>query len=169
MEVFDCLPIACLINEKFLAIHGGISPEIDKIDDIMKINRFSEPPRSGAMCDMLWSDHCDKDEDAVKELIKDIKIDQDREGHIYLDDQDADLAYDSSELEKESMEEEDQEEEMEDNSMKEEGEEMSEHGSELDFKEEDYIPSESEENEEKEEKKKIIFQVKVRKKKKKRK
>ena len=72
---------------------------------------------------------------------------------FYLDDQDADLAYDSSELEKESIEEEDQEEEMEENSMKEE--EMSEHGSELDFKEEDYIPSESEENEEKEESKKI--------------
>ncbi len=66
MEVFDCLPIACLINEKFIAIHGGISPEIDKIADIMKIDRFREPPKAGAMCDMLWSDPCDKDEDAAK-------------------------------------------------------------------------------------------------------
>ena len=66
---------------------------------------------------------------------------------FYLDDADADLAYDSSELEAESMEE---EPEMNEKSMNEEEEEMSEHGSELDFKEEDYIPSESEEKEEKE-------------------
>ena len=44
METFDCLPIACLINDKFIAIHGGISPEINKIGDISKINRFEEPP-----------------------------------------------------------------------------------------------------------------------------
>jgi len=66
---------------------------------------------------------------------------------FYLDDEDADLAYDSSELEAESMEE---EPEMKENSMNEEEEEMSEHGSELDFKEEDYIPSEDEGDEEKE-------------------
>ena len=64
---------------------------------------------------------------------------------FFLDDADADLAYDSSELEAESMEE---EQEMGENSMNEEEEEMSEHGSDLDFKEEDYVPSESEENEE---------------------
>ena len=64
METFDCLPIACLINDKFLAIHGGISPKISKIEDIEKINRFTEPPKTGPMCDMLWSDPCEKDEDA---------------------------------------------------------------------------------------------------------
>ena len=30
MEAFDNLPICCMINEKFIAIHGGISPEINK-------------------------------------------------------------------------------------------------------------------------------------------
>ena len=76
------------------------------------------------------------------------EIDNQKESNkadFYLDDEDADLAYDSSELEAESMEE---NQEMEDNSMNEEEEEMSEHGSELDFKEEDYIPSESEEKDE---------------------
>jgi len=28
MDSFDALPIACLVNEKFLALHGGISPEL---------------------------------------------------------------------------------------------------------------------------------------------
>ena len=87
-----------------------------------------------------------------KNLIKNNKeeeLDNKKESNkadFYLDDADADLAYDSSELEAESMEE---EPEMNENSMNEEEEEMSEHGSELDFKEEDYIPSESEEKEEK--------------------
>ena len=65
METFDCLPISCLINEKFIAIHGGISPDIDKVLDITKINRFTEPPKTGPMCDMLWSDPVEKDEEAM--------------------------------------------------------------------------------------------------------
>ena len=65
MEAFDCLPISCLINEKFIAIHGGISPDIDKVLDITKINRFTEPPKTGPMCDMLWSDPVEKDEEAL--------------------------------------------------------------------------------------------------------
>ena len=64
-EAFDCLPISCLINEKFIAIHGGISPDIDKVLDITKINRFTEPPKTGPMCDMLWSDPVEKDEEAL--------------------------------------------------------------------------------------------------------
>ena len=41
MEAFACLPISCLINEKFIAIHGGISPNIDRILDISKLNRLT--------------------------------------------------------------------------------------------------------------------------------
>ena len=56
MEVFDCLPISAIINGKFLSMHGGISPELKSVKDINKINRFSEPPKNGLFCDMLWSD-----------------------------------------------------------------------------------------------------------------
>lgn len=50
------MPISCIINGKFLALHGGISPLLKTVEDIKKIDRFKEPPRQGLICDMLWSD-----------------------------------------------------------------------------------------------------------------
>lgn len=63
MEVFDCLPLTCLVDDKYLAMHGGISPEINKLNDINKVNRFEEPPYEGLMCDLLWADPVKYDAD----------------------------------------------------------------------------------------------------------
>ncbi len=31
MESFDALPLSCIVNEKFIAVHGGISPELKSV------------------------------------------------------------------------------------------------------------------------------------------
>jgi len=55
-ESFCALPITGLLDEKFFCVHGGISPELNTISDIDRINRFQEPGSFGLLCDMLWSD-----------------------------------------------------------------------------------------------------------------
>ena len=37
-------------------MHGGLSPRINSIDDIRKIDRKQEVPNEGPMCDLMWSD-----------------------------------------------------------------------------------------------------------------
>ncbi|CDR88210.1 calcineurin catalytic subunit [Sporisorium scitamineum] len=56
MESFCTLPLAAVMNKQFLCIHGGLSPELQTLDDLRSIDRFREPPTHGLMCDILWAD-----------------------------------------------------------------------------------------------------------------
>lgn len=55
-EVFDYLSLSALIGGKVFCVHGGLSPNIEKINQIKVIDRKQEVPHEGAMCDLLWSD-----------------------------------------------------------------------------------------------------------------
>uniref|UniRef100_A0AAR2L070 Serine/threonine-protein phosphatase n=1 Tax=Pygocentrus nattereri TaxID=42514 RepID=A0AAR2L070_PYGNA len=56
-EVFQWLPLAQCINSKVLVMHGGLFSEDGvTLDDLRKIDRNRQPPDSGPMCDLLWSD-----------------------------------------------------------------------------------------------------------------
>ena len=70
MWSFDCMPLACVLNNSFLAVHGGISPELKTLRDLNAINRMIEPPRSGLLCDLLWSDPVDTADGRTTELYK---------------------------------------------------------------------------------------------------
>ena len=56
MCTFDMLPLAAIINNGFLCLHGGLSPDMVLKNDIEKFNRRIEPPGVGIFCDILWSD-----------------------------------------------------------------------------------------------------------------
>ncbi|KAI7878896.1 Metallo-dependent phosphatase [Lichtheimia hyalospora FSU 10163] len=56
MDSFCALPLAAVMNRQFLCIHGGLSPELQTLDDLRNFDRFREPPTHGLMCDLLWAD-----------------------------------------------------------------------------------------------------------------
>ena len=59
-DTFDYLPISALVANEIFALHGGLSPMIEDIDHIRKLDRVQEIPHEGAMSDMLWSDPDDR-------------------------------------------------------------------------------------------------------------
>ncbi|KAI3379983.1 hypothetical protein SNEBB_010435 [Seison nebaliae] len=59
-DVFNTLPLCHVINKKVFVTHGGIGKEETfNLEEIRKVNRFRQPPDSGIMCDLLWSDPFD--------------------------------------------------------------------------------------------------------------
>lgn len=55
-DLFDYLPLTALIDNRIFCLHGGLSPSIDTLDNVRKLDRVHEPPHDGPMCDLLWSD-----------------------------------------------------------------------------------------------------------------
>ena len=55
-DCFNCLPIAALVEDKILCMHGGLSPDLLSLDMIDNIHRPIEVPDTGLLCDLLWSD-----------------------------------------------------------------------------------------------------------------
>lgn len=55
-DMFDYLPIAAVIGGRILAVHGGLSPSLNTLDQLRVLNRFAEIPHEGPIADIYWSD-----------------------------------------------------------------------------------------------------------------
>ncbi|KAL0387404.1 UNVERIFIED_CONTAM: Serine/threonine-protein phosphatase PP1 isozyme 9 [Sesamum radiatum] len=100
-DCFNCLPVSALIDEKILCMHGGLSPELEKVDQINELPRPTEIPDNGLLCDLLWSDpdprisgwadsdrgvSCTFGADAVAEFLKKNDLDLICRGHQVVED-----------------------------------------------------------------------------------
>ncbi|KAI9898238.1 hypothetical protein N3K66_006598 [Trichothecium roseum] len=58
-ESFSALPLATLVGDKYLVLHGGLfSDDNVTLEDIRKLNRHNQrqPGQAGLMMEMLWTD-----------------------------------------------------------------------------------------------------------------
>eukprot|EP00794_Sanderia_malayensis_P020545 gene20545-22566_t len=53
-DCFNCLPIAAIVDEKILCMHGGLSPDLQSMEQIRRIMRPTDVPDTGLLCDLLW-------------------------------------------------------------------------------------------------------------------
>mmetsp|Transcript_17534 Transcript_17534/g.44305 ORF Transcript_17534/g.44305 Transcript_17534/m.44305 type:complete len:324 (+) Transcript_17534:621-1592(+) len=59
-DLFDFLPLAALVDNCIFTPHGGLSPSLDRIEHVQKLDRFVEIPHEGPICDLMWSDPDDR-------------------------------------------------------------------------------------------------------------
>ena len=56
-QLFQALPLACVLNHKVLVLHGGVGfPSDSTLSDLEKIEKQMHVPMEGVLRDVLWSD-----------------------------------------------------------------------------------------------------------------
>lgn len=55
-DCFNCLPVAAVVDDKILCMYGGLSPDLNNLDQIKNLPRPTAIPDTGLLCDLLWSD-----------------------------------------------------------------------------------------------------------------
>jgi len=55
-DCFNCMPVAAVVEDKILCMHGGLSPDLDHLSQIFDIPRPTDVPDEGLLCDLLWAD-----------------------------------------------------------------------------------------------------------------
>ena len=63
VDCFNVMPVSALIGNKILCMHGGISPELTDLKQIAMLERPTEIPDYGLLCDLLWADPDDTNAD----------------------------------------------------------------------------------------------------------
>jgi serine/threonine-protein phosphatase PP1 catalytic subunit len=56
IDLFNELPVAACIDDKILLVHGGLSPDLNKLQQLAELKRPTDVPETGLLCDILWSD-----------------------------------------------------------------------------------------------------------------
>ena len=59
MEMFDLMPLACLVNGQYICMHGGISVELTSLSRLNRLDRKREPSVEDMLLDLLWADPCE--------------------------------------------------------------------------------------------------------------
>uniref|UniRef100_A0AAY4DL82 Serine/threonine-protein phosphatase n=1 Tax=Denticeps clupeoides TaxID=299321 RepID=A0AAY4DL82_9TELE len=59
-DCFNCLPVAAIVDEKIFCCHGGLSPDLQTMEQVRRVMRPTDVPDQGLLCDLLWADP-DKD------------------------------------------------------------------------------------------------------------
>lgn len=55
-DCFNCMPVAAVVADKILCMHGGLSPDLDNLSQIFDVPRPTDVPDEGLLCDLLWAD-----------------------------------------------------------------------------------------------------------------
>ena len=54
-DCFNCLPIAAIIDEKIFTMHGGLSPDLQSMEQIRRVMRPTDVPDTGMHHAVLFS------------------------------------------------------------------------------------------------------------------
>lgn len=55
-HLFDAMPLAALVGGRVFCCHGGLSPQLDRLDEILNFDRVKDIVPPGPMADITWSD-----------------------------------------------------------------------------------------------------------------
>ena len=55
-DTFNWMPVAAIVQDKIFCMHGGLSPDLTDLGQVLSLERPTVVPDEGLLCDLLWSD-----------------------------------------------------------------------------------------------------------------